>query len=117
MNPLFFFFFFFFFEPELLIDFDNYEMLNYPPDDHDSDPYDPVDQFASPYSSSTYNFETDPKVDFNLVTQSQPDDEINIFEPNKSNDAAEEVRHSAHFQDPDYQHSTIEKVFSVLKIS
>ena len=103
-------------EPELLIDLDNYEMFNYPPDDHDPDPYDPANQSASPYSSSTYNSETDPEVDFNLVTQSQPDDEINISEPNESDDAAEEVRHSAHFQDPDYQHNTIGKVFSALKI-
>ena len=89
-------------EPELLIDLDNYEMFDYPPDDHDSDSYDPADQSASPYSSSTYNSETDPEVDFNLVTQFQPDDEINISEPNESDDAAKEVRHSACFQDPDY---------------
>ena len=103
-------------EPELLIDFDNYEMLNYPPDDHDPDSYAPADQSVSPYSSSIYNFETDPKVDFNFVTQSQPDDEINISESNEFDDAAEEVRHSACFQDPDYQHSAIGKVFSALKI-
>ena len=103
-------------EPELLINLNNYEMFDYPPDDHDPDPYDPADQSASPYSSSTYNSETDPEVDFNLVTQSQPDDEINISEPNESDDAAEEVRHSAHFQDPDYQHSAIGKAFSALKI-
>ena len=103
-------------EPELSTDLDNYEMFDYPPDDHDPDPYDPADQSASPYSSSTYNSETDPEVDFNLVTQSQPDDEINISEPNESDDAAEEVRHSAHFQDPDYQHSAIGKAFSALKI-
>ena len=103
-------------EPELLIDLDNYEMFIYSPDDHDPDPYAPVDQSASPYSSSTYNFETDSEVDFNFVTQPQPDDKINISEPNESNDAAEEVRHSAHFQDPDYQHNTIGKAFSTLKI-
>ena len=103
-------------EPELLINLDNYEMFNYPPDDHDPDPYDPADQSASPYSSSTYNFETNPEVDFNFVTQSQPDDEINISEPNESDDAAKEVKHSAHFQDPDYQHSTIGKAFNALKI-
>ena len=68
-------------EPELPINLNNYEMFNYPPDDHDPDPYDPADQSASPYSSSTYNSETDSEVDFNLVTQSQPDDEINISEP------------------------------------
>ena len=103
-------------KPELLIDLDNYEMFDYPPDDHDPDPYAPADQSTSPYSSSTYNSETDSKVDFNFVTQSQPDDEINISEPNESDDAAEEVRHSACFQDPDYQHSAIGKAFSALKI-
>ena len=103
-------------ESKLLINLDNYEMFDYPPDDHDPDPYAPADQSASPYSSSTYNFETDPEIDFNLITQSQLDDEINISEPNESNDAAEEVRHFAHFQDPDYQHSAIGKAFSALKI-
>ena len=103
-------------EPELSIELDNYEMFDYPPDDHDPDPYAPADHSASSYSSSTYNSETDPEVDFNLVTQFQSNDEINIFEPNESDDAAEEVRHSAHFQNPNYQHSTIGKVFSALKI-
>ena len=54
-------------EPELLIDLDNYEMFNYPPNDHDPDPYTLVDQSVSSYSSSTYNFETNPEVDFNFV--------------------------------------------------
>ena len=103
-------------EPELLIDLDNYEMFDYPPDDYDPDPYAPANQSASPYSSSTYNSETDFEVDFNFVTQSQPDDEINISEPNESDDAAEEVRHSAYFQNPDYQHSAIGQAFSALKI-
>ena len=31
-------------EPKLLIDLDNYEMFNYPPNDHDPDPYDPANQ-------------------------------------------------------------------------
>ena len=84
-------------ESELLIDLDNYEMFNYPPDDHNPDPYAPANQSASSYSSSTYNFETDPEVDFNFVTQLQLDDEINISEPNESDDVAEEVRHFAHF--------------------
>ena len=103
-------------ELELPIDLDNYEMFNYPPDDHDPDPYAPANQSASPYSSFTYNSETDSEVDFNLITQPQPDDEINIFESNESDNAAKEVRYSACFQDPDYQHSTIGKVFSALKI-
>ena len=103
-------------EPELLIDLDNYKMFDYPPNDHDPDPYALVDQSVSSYSSSTYNSETDPEVDFNFITQSQPNDKINISEPNKSDDAAEEVRHFAHFQNPDYQHSAIGKVFSALKI-
>ena len=103
-------------KPELLIDLDNYKMFIYPPDDHNFDSYVLVDQFASSYSSFTYNFETDLEVDFNFLTQSQLNDEINISELNKSNDAAEKVRHSAHFQNLNYQYSTIGKVFNALKI-
>ena len=84
-------------EPELPINLDNYKMFNYPPNDHDFDLYAPANQSVSFYSSFTYNFKTDLKVNFNFVTQFQSDNEINIFEPNESNDATEEVRHFAHF--------------------
>ena len=44
-------------EPKLLIDFDNYKMFNYPPDDHDPDPYALADQSVSSYSSFTYEYD------------------------------------------------------------
>ena len=89
-------------ELELLIDFNNYEMFNYPPNNYNPDPYALADQSVSSYSSFTYDSETDPEVDFNFVTQSQLNDEINISKPNESDNTAKEVRYSACFQNPNY---------------
>ena len=56
-------------EPELLIDLDNYKMFIYSSNNHDANPYALANQSISSCFSSTYNFETNLKVDFNFITQ------------------------------------------------